>query len=207
MPHPNRRRERKLHRKGFTHIAGVDEAGRGSWAGPIVAGAVILNPKTKIKGIRDSKKLRAPDRAELFKRITANCVAWATAAVDQKTIDRIGIAEANKKAMYDALTKLEPAPDYVITDALPIAFGDVPVKAVIKGDHKIRTVAAASIIAKVVRDRMMEELDDDYPEYGFKQHKGYGTNHHFHMIMRFGVSDAHRKTFEPMHSLSTDAAK
>jgi ribonuclease HII len=207
MPFPNRRRERKLHRKGFAHVAGVDEAGKGSWAGAIVAGAVILDPKTKIKGIKDSKKLRAPDRAELFKRITANCIAWAVAAVDQKTIDRIGIVEANKKAMRDALAKLDPAPDYVITDAVQITFGDVPVKAVIKGDHKIRTVAAASIIAKVVRDKMMEALDDGFPEYGFKQHKGYGTNHHFHMIMRFGVSGAHRKTFEPMRSLLADAAK
>lgn len=206
LRYPSRRHERRLCRKGFSRVAGVDEAGRGSWAGPIVAAAVILDPKAKIKGIKDSKLLRATDRAELFKVITERCVAWAAAVVDHKTIDKIGIVAANKRAMCEALAKLDPQPDHVITDALLIEYGTVPVKAVIDGDYKIRSVAAASIVAKVVRDRMMEAFDEEYPEYGFKQHKGYGTNHHFHMLMQYGTSTIHRRTFEPMRSLLDDPA-
>ncbi|MFA6255365.1 MAG: ribonuclease HII [Patescibacteria group bacterium] len=198
MYYPNRRQEKKLQRKGFKYIAGIDEAGRGAWAGPIVAAAVILNPKVKIKGIKDSKLLRSPDRKELFLKITENAVAWGIGVISHKMIDQIGIQQANILAMKDAVKNLAVLPDYLLTDALTIEYKKLPNLAIIDGDYKITTIAAASIIAKVSRDQIMDGLDEKYPPYGFKQHKGYGTSHHFQMINQYGICELHRKSFEPI---------
>lgn len=196
--YPNLRPEKKLLREGFKYIAGIDEAGRGSWAGPIVAGAVILNPKIKIKGIKDSKLLRAPEREEMFSKIVENAIAWAVGIISPAQIDKIGINKANTLAMQKAIEKLPIQPDYLLIDALNIDYQNLPAKATIKGDYKITSIAAASIIAKVTRDHLMDKLDESYPEYGLKQHKGYGTNHHFQMLNQYGVCEIHRKTWEPM---------
>jgi ribonuclease HII len=196
--YPNLRQERKLQRQGFKYIAGLDESGRGAWAGPIVAAAVILDPKIKIKGLKDSKLLRAPNREEFFDKIANVAIAWSVAAINQQTIDKIGIQEANILAMKQALKKLSPGADYSLTDALSLSYRQLPNLAFIKGDRKITSIAAASIIAKVMRDQMMDKLDEQYPQYGFKQHKGYGTAHHFQMLAEHGICEIHRKTWQPM---------
>lgn len=199
--YPNLRHEKKLSKKGYQHIVGLDEAGRGSWAGPIVAGAVILDLNKKIKGLKDSKKLRMPDRKQLFVDITNQALAWAIGAISQTNIDRIGIARANALVMQLALKNLAIQPDFVLIDAIPINYHAAPTQTVIGGDHKISSIAAASIIAKVTRDQIMDELAEKYPAYGFNHHKGYGTNHHFQMLMEHGISKIHRKSFQPMKDL------
>jgi len=198
MYYPNFRTEKKLNKQGFLLIAGVDEAGRGSWAGPIVAAAVILNPQTKIKGIKDSKLLRSPIRKKLFDQITSQAIAWAIGVVSEKEIDHIGINQANILVMQKAIKKLKKSPDYLLIDAVDINYKKLPSLSVIKGDYKIKSIAAASIIAKVSRDKIMDNLDEKYPQYGFKQHKGYGTSHHFQMINQYGICKIHRQTWEPM---------
>ena len=203
MYYPNIRQEKKLFKKGFKYIAGVDEAGRGSWAVPIVAGAVILNPEIKIRGIKDSKLLRKPVREELFKKITKTAIAWAIGEVSHKDIDKIGLQQANILAMKRALKKLSPQPDHVLVDAFDISHENIPSLAIKKGDYKITSIAAASIIAKVSRDKMMDKLGDKYPQYGFNQHKGYGTNQHFQMLTTYGVCEVHRKSFEPIRCFLT----
>lgn len=201
MPYPNLRNEKKLAKQGHKNIAGVDEAGRGSWAGPIVAGAVILDPKIKIKGVKDSKLVRVPDRERLYKEIKEKAIAYGVGIVSAKMIDEIGISKANVLAMQRALEKLTPQADYILIDAVKLEYGETPVEPVIDGDYKITSIAAASIIAKVSRDKMMEKLDEEYPQYSFKQHKGYGTAQHFAMLNQFGVADIHRKSFRPMKDL------
>jgi len=196
--YPNNRQEKRLLKKGFALIAGIDEVGKGAWAGPIVAAAVILNPKIKIKGVKDSKLLRAPDRQILFNQIVESAIAWTTAAVSQTEIDRLGIKQANILVIQKALKKMRPQPDYLLIDAIKIDYQNLPSSAIIDGDYKITSVAAASIIAKVTRDKMMDELAEKYPAYGFKQHKGYGTSHHFQMIVEHGICQLHRKTWQPM---------
>ena len=201
MPYPNKRQEKKITKLGFQLIAGVDEAGKGSWAGPIIAGAVILNPQIKIKGIKDSKLLRAPERKKIFTEIIKHSVSYGLGEVSAKEIDEIGISQANVLAIQRALDQLSPAPDYILIDAVKMEYKNIKTKSVIDGDHKITSIAAASIIAKVSRDQIMEQLDEQYPQYSFKQHKGYGTNHHWHMINQHGISVIHRKSFRPMKDL------
>ncbi|MDD2807629.1 MAG: ribonuclease HII [Patescibacteria group bacterium] len=201
MPYPNLKVERKLNRQGFKLVAGIDEAGKGSWAGPIVAAAVILDPKKKISGIKDSKLLRSPQRRELFKKITDTALAWSIGIISHDLIDQHGIKSANIMAIEQALDYLRPKPNYILVDALEIQYHKIPSLGIIDGDYKIKSIAAASIVAKVVHDLIMDELDDPYPQYGFKQHKGYGTNHHFQMVMQHGVSKIHRHTFQPMKHL------
>ena len=198
MRYPNRRQEKKLHRRGHRFIVGLDEAGKGSWAGPIVAGAVILDPKIKISGIKDSKLLRQPDRQKLFKEITKLALGWSIGVVSNKTIDRIGITEANRLAMIKALEKLDPQPDYLLIDAVKLEYQNLKSSSIIDGDHKVTSIAAASIIAKVSRDQLLDEYDETFPQWGFKQHKGYGTAHHFHMINQHGICDIHRQSFRPI---------
>jgi len=201
MPRPTRLREKKLRRQGYKLIAGVDEAGRGAWAGPIVAAAVILDPKIKISGLNDSKLLRSPVRQALYKEIIKQAKAWSVAAVSPAVIDRIGISKANVLAMERAIGKLNPPPDFVLTDAVLISYENIKSQPIIKGDRKVSCIAAASIVAKVTRDKIMDELDEKYPKYGFKHHKGYGTNHHFHMLNVFGICDIHRKSYKPIKDL------
>ena len=191
-------RETELHRQGYVNIAGVDEVGRGPLAGPVVAAAVVLPEDFDVLGIDDSKKLSEKRREELFDVILEKAVAWGIGMADHSTIDEINILQATKLAMKDAIAdlsgKLEGI-DYVIFDAVKINDLKLPQEAVIKGDSKILAVAAASIVAKVTRDRMMVAYAEEYPGYGFEKNKGYGTKQHYEGIARQGICPIHRKTF------------
>lgn len=198
MPYPNLRQEKKLQKIGFKYIAGFDEAGKGAWAGPLVAGAVILNPQIKIKGIKDSKLLRRPQREEIFEKIVSSALSWATGIVSEQIIDEIGITKANILAMEKALKNLALTPHFLLIDALKLNHLKTPSLSMIDGDYKITSIAAASIIAKVTRDKIMDELAENYPQYGFCHHKGYGTAFHYQMICQYGICEIHRKSFEPM---------
>ncbi|MBI3573380.1 MAG: ribonuclease HII, partial [Candidatus Kerfeldbacteria bacterium] len=193
--------ETALRNKGRQHIAGVDEAGKGSWAGPIVAGAVILPPDFKPSIINDSKKLTPKQREKMFVHIARNAVAWAVAVIPAETIDRIGIKKANIMALEQAVKKLHIAPHAVLVDAVKIKVGRKPVKAIIDGDAIVLTIAAASIVAKVVRDTLMDGEHRLYPQYDFRRHKGYGTAKHAQLLKRYGLSPIHRRSFKPMRDL------
>jgi ribonuclease HII len=187
--------ENALRRGGFCHVAGVDEVGRGCLAGPVVAGAVVLDPDRHIPGVCDSKLVPAAERERLFERIMRHAVAWGVAAADPREIDRINIHQASLRAMQRAVLALVPLPDMVLVDAfrvpdLPMAQRGIP-----HGDRRCAAIAAASIIAKVVRDRLMTELHGTDPRYGFDRHKGYATADHLTAVARFGYSDAHRRSF------------
>jgi ribonuclease HII len=189
--------ENALRRGGFSHVAGVDEVGRGCLAGPVVAGAVVLNPDRHIPGVCDSKMVPAAERERLFEHIMRHAVAWGVAAADPREIDRINIHQASLRAMQRAVLALVPLPDMVLVDAfrvpdLPMAQRGIP-----HGDRRCAAIAAASIIAKVVRDRLMTELHGTDPRYGFNRHKGYATADHLHAVARYGYSDAHRRSFRP----------
>ncbi|MBP5426500.1 MAG: ribonuclease HII [Clostridiales bacterium] len=176
-------------------IAGVDEAGRGPLAGPVVAGAVILNRGEFIEGINDSKKLSEKKREELFDKIMSRAVAVGVGIVDHKCIDDINILMATKLAMKKALDNLKVKPQYALIDAVTLDNISLRHAAIVKGDEKSVSIAAASIIAKVTRDRLMIEMDGKYPQYGFAKHKGYGTKEHIDAIKKFGASPIHRMTF------------
>lgn len=201
MSKPSWTEEKALRAKGHAHIAGSDEAGKGAWAGPIVAAAVILPPKFKVDGVNDSKQLSPRQREKLFVRVTKRAVSWSVEVVPNDVIDRIGIQSANVRAIQGALKKLHVRPDAVLVDALKVTHGKKPVKAIVKGDAKVMSIAAASIIAKVVRDTLMNGYDHEYPDYGFTRHKGYGTTDHHARLKVLGLSRIHRKSFEPMRSL------
>lgn len=174
-------------------IAGVDEAGRGPLAGPVVAAAVIMPADSKILGIDDSKKLTEAMRDARYEEILKTCIAYGVGIVDQEDIDAINILEATKKAMSLALRDLEP--EVILIDAVALKGQSVPVHGIIKGDEQSFAIAAASIIAKVTRDRLMLDYDKVYPEYGFAAHKGYGTKQHYAALDLIGPSPIHRKTF------------
>jgi len=191
-------RETALRQRGYTLVAGVDEAGRGPLAGPVVAAAVILSPE-KIylwKEIDDSKKLSAEKREKLFKIITANADGFAVGAVNAPLIDRINIYRASLEAMRLAVQQLWPQPHYLFVDGFIIPGVSIPQEAVKHGDALCLSIAAASIVAKVIRDRIMESYDRDYPGYGFAQNKGYPTPEHKTAIKALGVSPIHRKSFK-----------
>ena len=187
--------ENELYQKGFLNVAGVDEAGRGPLAGPVCAAAVILPADTVIDGINDSKKLSAKKRDALFDIIKETAIAYSIEFVEPKVIDDINIRQATSLAMHNAVSNLSVGADFVIVDGNDNIPFEKPYQYVIKGDAKSQTIAAASILAKVARDRFMEELDKKYPEYGFKKHKGYGTKTHMEAIQKYGVSEVHRKSF------------
>lgn len=195
---PHRREELKLRADGHRHIAGVDEAGRGCWAGPIVAGAVILSEDFEPQLVNDSKALTPKQREKMFVHITRHAIAWSVGVVSSQEIDRVGIQKANIQAMHDALQKLRVYPDAVLVDAMPIRFGRRPVKAIIDGDAKVLSIAAASIVAKVVRDALMDGEHRLYPLYGFNVHKGYGTPQHAAALKKHGPTDIHRRSFTPV---------
>jgi ribonuclease HII len=189
--------ENTLRRIGFCHVAGVDEVGRGCLAGPVVAAAVVLHPDRHIPGVCDSKLVPEPERQRLFDRILGSAVAWAVASADPREIDHINIHQASLRAMQRAVLALIPLPDIVLVDAfrvpdLPMAQRGVP-----HGDRRCSAIAAASIIAKVTRDREMRALHDRDPRYGFDRHKGYATADHIEAVVRFGYSEAHRRSFRP----------
>ena len=198
MWYPNWRQEKKLFKRGFHLIAGVDEVGRGAWAGPLVAAAVILDPQVKIKGIKDSKLLLAPSRKNLCQQIIDSAWSWALGVVEQETIDQIGLGLANQLALAKAASALKIKPDYLLVDGLKFFSALAPSLSIVDGDYKVTSIAAASIVAKVKRDEIMEKLAEVYPAYGFNQHKGYGTSYHYQMLIEHGVSAIHRKTFAPI---------
>lgn len=182
--------------KGYKQIAGIDEAGRGALAGPVIAAAVILPINCGIKGLRDSKQLSPKQRAYLFDEIHDVAVSVGIGAADHRVIDHLNILQATLLAMREAVEKLTPAPDYVLVDGSDLPEVGIVGEAIPKGDNKSYSIAAASIIAKVTRDRLMAELDPIYPNYGFSRHKGYPTSQHRQAIAQFGTSEIHRRTFK-----------
>lgn len=187
--------EKELYSKGYEYICGIDEAGRGPLCGPVVAAAVILKKGDKIEGVNDSKKLSEKKREALFEIIKERAIAYSVGIVDEKTIDEINILEATRLAMKKAVEGLKQKPDYALVDAEKKVPIDVPYMPIIKGDALSESIAAASIIAKVTRDRMIVELDEKYPEYNFAKNKGYGTKEHTEAIKKYGLCDAHRRSF------------
>jgi len=183
--------------KGYRYIAGVDEAGRGPLAGPVIAAAVILPEKEKemIEGIKDSKKLTEKRREILYEEITKKALCWSVGIVDEKTIDRINILNATLLAMRIAISKLSIKPEVLLIDALRIPEVDIPQESIIKGDNLSVSIAAASIIAKVTRDRIMYKYHEKFPIYNFNSNKGYGTAQHIEAIRKYGLSPIHRLTF------------
>jgi ribonuclease HII len=181
---------------GYKQIAGIDEAGRGALAGPVIAAAVILPTHCNINGLRDSKQLSPKQRAHLFDEIHNVAGSIGIGSADHRVIDRLNVLEATLLAMQEAVGKLTPPPDYLLVDGLNLPEVDIVGEAIPKGDNRSYSIAAASIIAKVTRDRLMVELDPIYPNYGFSRHKGYPTSQHRQAIAQFGASDIHRRTFK-----------
>ena len=192
--------ERAAVAAGHTLVAGVDEAGRGPLAGPVAVAAVILPHEAHLPRINDSKKLSAAVREELFAQISDIAISYHVALIDAETIDRMNILQATRMGMYEAIAALTPAPDEVLIDAVQLKLS-MPSQSIIKGDAKSASIAAASILAKVTRDRLMDEYDSTYPNYGFAKHKGYGTREHIEAIRAYGVCPLHRKSFEPIRSI------
>jgi ribonuclease HII len=193
------RYERKLRAIGVVRVAGIDEAGRGALAGPVVAAATVLPEKFRHRKLNDSKQL-APDlREEIYEELTGNGeIAWAVGVVDSIEIDRINILRATHRAMRDALAALSFPPEHVLIDGLPVIPFPLPQTAVVDGDCYSLSIAAASVIAKVTRDRIMREFCARFPEYCFSQHKGYGTELHLTKLHEFGPCPIHRRSFEPV---------
>jgi len=189
--------ERDLRSRGYRYVAGADEVGRGSLFGAVVAGAVILDPDRPIRGLNDSKLLDPERREELSARIHERAISWSVAAVDAGAIDRINIYQASRLAMKMAIGRLVPAPDFVLVDAVSLDIPQ-PQQGLIHGDALCQAIAAASIIAKVYRDRMMCEWDTVFPEYGLSRHKGYQAPEHIRALREFGPTPLHRMTFDPV---------
>ena len=195
--------EEKLYKEGYNFIAGTDEAGRGPLVGPVVAGCVVFPKGYKNDLINDSKKLTEKKREALYDIILKDALSVGIGIVSAKEIDEINIYEAARKAMIEAYKEANKKIkiEYLLTDAMPINTLDIPVLKIIKGDAKSVTIAAASIVAKVTRDRILLELDRKYPEYGFKSHKGYPTKKHLEAIEKYGIFDEYRKTYKPVKKI------
>ena len=189
--------ENVLRRLGFNRVCGVDEVGRGCLAGPVVAGAVVLHPDRHIPWLSDSKTVPAAEREELFEQITARALAWAVAEASPDEIDTINIHQASLQAMRRAVMRMAPLPDLVLVDAFRIPDLLIAQRGVVHGDQRCSAIAAASIVAKVTRDRQMRELHAHDPRYGFDRHKGYATADHLAAVKQFGYSPIHRRSFSP----------
>jgi ribonuclease HII len=187
--------ENWLRRVGFVYVAGTDEVGRGCLAGPVVAAAVVLHPDRHIAGLADSKAVPALERAALYDEIVAGAVAWSVAGCDPTEIDRLNIHQASLRAMQRAILALAPLPDIVLVDAFRVPELPMAQRGVLHGDRRCSAIAAASIVAKVTRDRQMLDLHSRDPRYGFDRHKGYATADHLDAVARFGYSDVHRRSF------------
>ncbi len=202
-----RRFESLAMREGWSLIAGCDEAGRGALLGPLYAAAVILDPAKPVRGVDDSKKLTPEVRAELAIEIRAKAIAYQVVAVTAAEVDEINVYEASRQAMLRALAALNPAPDFVLTDAMPLErrgyleLVSYPHRAIVHGDARSVSIAAASILAKVSRDAHLEELDRRYPQYRLASNKGYGTPDHLDALAQFGPCPEHRRTFQPVKDL------
>ena len=199
MARPTARRtvENALRRLGLERVAGVDEVGRGCLAGPVVAAAVVLDPGAHVPGLADSKLVPPEERQRLSDRIVRRAAAWTVAVVDAAEIDRINIHRASLHAMRTAIAALDPLPDAVIVDGFRIPDLAIPQRAIVKGDRRCAAIAAASIVAKVARDRLMRALHEDDARYGFDRHKGYATAEHLDAVARYGYSVHHRRSFRP----------
>jgi ribonuclease HII len=189
--------ENALRRVGFVHVAGTDEVGRGCLAGPVVAAAVVLHPDRHIPGVCDSKLVPPLERERLYERVLRHALAWAVAEVDPTEIDRVNIHHASLRAMQRAVLALAPLPDIVLVDAFRLPDLPMAQRGVLHGDRRCSAIAAASIVAKVTRDRQMVELHTRDPRYGFDRHKGYATADHLEAVARYGYSEAHRRSFRP----------
>ncbi|HBG33328.1 MAG TPA: ribonuclease HII [Acholeplasmataceae bacterium] len=192
--------ENELYEKGVKYIAGVDEAGRGPLAGPVVAAAVILKKGATFKYVNDSKQLTEKQRELALIEIKENALAIGIGICSVDEIDLINIYRASREAMISAIRQLKIKPDFLLIDAMPMEI-DIPLLSIIKGDTLSVSIAAASIVAKTTRDGYMMEMDKLFPEYGFKNHKGYGTKEHLEAIKTYGITPIHRKTYEPIKSL------
>jgi len=189
--------ENAIRRMGFVYVAGVDEVGRGCLAGPVVAAAVVLNPDRYVPRISDSKTVTALERDKLYDQIIRSAVTWGVASASCGEIDTINIHQASLRAMQRAVQLLAPSPDFVLVDAFRIPGLLMAQRAVIHGDSRCTAIAAASIVAKVTRDRMMLELHAEDPRYGFDRHKGYATREHLQAVAQYGYSPVHRQSFRP----------
>ena len=189
------RYEARAWRTGVTLVAGVDEAGRGPLAGPVVAAAVVIAPDRRIKGVADSKLLLPAERETLFQLIQERAVSVGVGVVDHETIDRINILQATRRAMAEALARLAVIPELIITDFVNLPALPCPQRNLVAGDRRCASVAAASIVAKVTRDRIMLEADREFPAYGFARHKGYATPEHLAALDRYGPCPIHRRSF------------
>ena len=195
--------EKELYAQGIDLIAGVDEVGRGPLAGPVVAAAVILPKACKIPGLNDSKKIPKSKHKEIYEAVLQNAIAIGIGVKDNQVIDQVNIYEATKLAMMEAIGQLDPQPQHLLIDAMRL---DLPIAqtSIIKGDANSLSIAAASIVAKVTRDQMMEEFDREYPGYDFAQNAGYGTAKHLAGLDKLGVTPIHRRSFEPVKSMCED---
>lgn len=188
--------ENELYKEGIQHIAGIDEAGRGPLAGPVVIASVIMPVDSNIEGVNDSKKVSEKKREILYEKITEEAVSWSAAIISQQEIDQINILNATKKGLTQSIQQLEKKPDLILIDALEhINTCGIPYQSIIKGDAKCYSIAAASIVAKVTRDRIMRQWDEVYPQYGFAKHKGYGTAAHIAALKEYGPCPLHRRSF------------
>ena len=195
--------EKELYAQGIDLIAGVDEVGRGPLAGPVVAAAVILPKACKILGLNDSKKIPKSKHKEIYEAVLQNAIAIGIGIKDNQVIDQVNIYEATKLAMMEAIGQLEPQPQHLLIDAMKLDL-PIPQTSIIKGDANSLSIAAASIVAKVTRDQMMEEFDKEYPGYDFAQNAGYGTANHLAGLDQLGVTPIHRRSFEPVKSMCED---
>lgn len=188
--------EKQLHNNGMKYICGIDEAGRGPLAGPVVVASVIMPEDSMIEGVNDSKKVSEKKREKLYDEITKNAISWSVSIIDHKKIDEVNILNATKEGLTNCIKSLEIKPNIIVVDALEkINTCGIPYESIIKGDAKCYSIAAASIIAKVTRDRIMRQWDEVYPQYGFAKHKGYGTAAHIAAIKECGLCPIHRRSF------------
>lgn len=194
--------EDQLHAEGFDLIAGVDEAGRGSLVGPVVVAAVILPADLYLERLDDSKKLTAKVRDVLFDKITAAAISWNAVCVDVAEIDKLNIYQATLVGMKRAVAGLDVQPQFVLTDAMHVDFGSIGTRSIIHGDALSASIAAASIVAKVTRDRLADDWAKIYPAYGFERNRGYGTKEHLAAIERYGATEIHRRSFNPVKSMT-----
>jgi ribonuclease HII len=200
---PNLALESALHARGFLRIAGIDEAGRGPLAGPVAAAAVILPKEFALTGLDDSKKTSARNRESLYQQLTSDTsIFWAVATASCEEIDRLNILRATHLAMRRAAEALIPLPDHCLIDGLPVRDFPFPCDAVVKGDGLSLSIAAASIIAKVTRDRIMHQIDSEFPQFGFAKHQGYGTKAHLEALRIHGPCCHHRRSFQPVAQLA-----
>ena len=194
--------EKELWNKGIDYVAGIDEVGRGPLIGSVVTACVVLPKDFYLKGLTDSKKLSEKKRDEYYDYIMKNALSVSIGMMDEKVIDDVNIYEATKLAMYQAINNSKLKPEHVLIDAMKLEKLEIPSTSIIKGDSKSISIAAASVIAKVTRDRMMIELDKKYPMYGFKNHKGYPTKKHIEAIEKYGLIDGYRKTIKPINTMN-----